>query len=558
MKPQNWLRHIRSREDQLFLLLSLIIGALVGLIIVAFILITERVGLRLYPANGAPLRRLATPLIGALAAGYLLYRYFPDARGSGIPQTKTALFAGNGNISFRTVLGRFLCSSTTLASGIALGREGPSAHLGAGVASLLGRALGLSEDKVKSLLPVGVAAALAAAFNTPIAAVLFSLEEVLGDLHAPVLGSIVLSSATSWIVLHLSLGDEPLFHVPAYHLVHPIEFGIYAILGAAGGLVSVAFVKLLLWIRARFLLLPVRTVWLQPAIGGLIVGVMGYFVPEVLGVGYTHVGSALNGKMVLSFMALLVVLKVIATASSYSSGNAGGIFGPSLFIGAMLGGALGSLAHLALPQFTAESGAYALVGMGTAFAGIIRAPFTSVIMIFEMTRDYTIIVPLMISNLVSFYISSRLQRTPVYEALSHQIGIHLPSAHTRRDASQYRVSDAMRTPGACLQLSMGVRNALLEMNPNEGDAWPVFDGERFEGMISKEELERADSEGRATIKLVPASEKTPHVHSDHTLDVVLHRMGAAGVKTLPVVSRKDIHELEGIVTIEDVLKVYGL
>jgi CIC family chloride channel protein len=422
----------------------------------------------------------------------------------------------------------------------------------------LGRGLGLSEEKVKSLLPVGVAAALAAAFNTPIAAVLFSLEEVLGDLHAPVLGSIVLSSATSWIVLHLSLGDEALFHVPAYHLVHPAEFGIYAILGAAGGFVSVAFVKLLLWIRSRFLVLPAHTVWLQPAIGGLIVGVMGYFVPEVLGVGYTHVGNALNGKMVLGFMALLVLLKVIATATSYSSGNAGGIFGPSLFIGAMTGGALGSLAHMVLPQYTAESGAYALVGMGTAFAGIIRAPFTSVIMIFEMTRDYTIIVPLMISNLVSFYISSRLQRTPVYEALSHQIGIHLPSAHTRRDASQYRVRDAMRTPEVRLQISMDVRRALQTVQPTDGDAWPIFEGERFEGMISKMELEHALSEGRVWLKPAPASEQAPHVHSDHTLDVVLHRMGAAGLKTLPVISRKDVHKLEGIVTIEDVLKVYGL
>jgi CIC family chloride channel protein len=558
VRPQNWLRHIRSREDQLFLVLSLIIGALVGLIIVAFILITERIGLHLYPANGAPWRRLATPLIGALATGYLLYRYFPDARGSGIPQTKTALFAGDGNISLRTVLGRFLCSSTTLASGIALGREGPSAHLGAGVASLLGRGLGLSEEKVKSLLPVGVAAALAAAFNTPIAAVLFSLEEVLGDLHAPVLGSIVLSSATSWIILHLFLGDEPLFHVPAYHLVHPTEFGIYAILGAAGGFVSVAFVKLLLWVRARFLVLPAHTVWVQPAIGGLIVGIMGYFVPEVLGVGYTHVGMALNGKMVLGFMALLVLLKVIATATSYSSGNAGGIFGPSLFIGAMTGGALGSLAHMALPQYTAESGAYALVGMGTAFAGIIRAPFTSVIMIFEMTRDYTIIVPLMISNLVSFYISSRLQRTPVYEALSHQIGIHLPSAHTKRDASQYRVRDAMRAPEVRLQVSMDARSALQIVHSREGHAWPVFDGVRFQGMISIAELERAVSEGLVSLKPAPASEQVPHVHSDHTLDVVLHRMGSAGLKTLPVISRRDAHTLEGIVTIDDVLKVYGL
>src|SRR5262249_3981272 len=165
---------------------------------------------------------------------------------------------------------------------------------------------------------------------------------------------------------------------------------------------------------------PRRTIWFQPVSGGLIVGVMGWFVPEVLGVGYTYVGDALNGHMAFKFMALLAVLKVIATTTSYSSGNAGGIFGPSLFIGAMVGGTVCSVAHMALPQYTADVGAYALVGMGTAFAGIVRVPLTSVIMIFEMTRDYTIIVPLMISNLVSFYVSYRLQRTPIYEALAHQ------------------------------------------------------------------------------------------------------------------------------------------
>jgi len=247
----------------------------------------------------------------------------------------------------------------------------------------------------------------------------------MGDLHAPLIGSVVLSSATSWMILHLVLGDEPLFHVPPYALVHPVEFVFYAVLGLIGGLVSVWFVKMILWMRPRFLAMPEKTKWIQPAAGGLLVGILAWFVPQVLGVGYTYVGDALNGRMAFQLMALLVVLKVLATTSSYASGNAGGIFGPSLFIGAMTGGAVGSLAHAALPQSTANPVAYALVGMGTAFAGIVRVPLTSVIMIFEMTRDYSIIVPLMISNLVSFYISFRLQRQPIYEALALQDGVHL-------------------------------------------------------------------------------------------------------------------------------------
>src|SRR5216684_2134639 len=287
---------LRQREGQVFLVLALLIGALTGLAVVAFILLTERLGMRLYPAGGAPWRRLLFPVVGSLGIGYLLFRYFPDARGSGVPQTKAALYAREGHITLRTVLGKFFCTSATLASGIPLGREGPSVQVGAGIASVLGRRLGLSPEKVKALVPVGAAAAIAAAFNTPLAAVLFSLEEVVGDLHAPGLGSVVLASATSWAILRLLLGNDPLFQVPQYQLVHPGELGIYAILGVAGGFVSVGFTKLLLWMRARFLRFPTKTVWLQPVAGGLIVGVMGWFVPQLLGVGYKHVGEVLNGR----------------------------------------------------------------------------------------------------------------------------------------------------------------------------------------------------------------------------------------------------------------------
>ncbi|MEN6536267.1 MAG: chloride channel protein, partial [Bryobacteraceae bacterium] len=305
---QYWLseEQLHKHEDKVLLALTLLIGAIVSLVIVAFIVLTENLGARMYPAGGAAWRRLVIPVFGALVTGLLLNRYFPYARGSGIPQTKTALFLYDGYIQFRTVVGKFFCSSLSLASGIALGREGPSVQVGAGIASVLGRRLGLSQSRIKALVPVGTAAALAAAFNTPIAAVLFTMEEILGNLHAPVLGSIVVSAATSWMVLRMLLGDEPLFHVPAYQLVHPVEFLLYALLGIAGGLASVAFVKLLLRLRRHFLTLPQWTRKYQPVAGGLLVGGLGWFVPQVLGVGYAHVGDALNGKMVLSTMALLV------------------------------------------------------------------------------------------------------------------------------------------------------------------------------------------------------------------------------------------------------------
>jgi CIC family chloride channel protein len=492
--------------------------------------------------------------------GYLLYRYFPDARGSGIPQTKAALYAREGRITAGTTFGKFFCTSATLASGIPLGREGPTVQVGAGIASVLGRNLGLRPEKVKALIPVAAAAAIAAAFNTPLAAVLFALEEVVGDLHAPVLGSVVLASATSWGVLRLLLGNDPLFKVPQYQLVNPWEFGIYAVLGVAGGLVSVAFTKLLLGMRERFLKFPRKTLPFQPVVGGIVVGTMGWFVPQVLGVGYEHVGAVLNGGMALRLMILLLVLKLFAVTTSYASGNAGGIFGPSLFLGAMLGGAVGTVAHNLFPNYTATPGAYALVGMGTAFAGIVRAPMTSVVMIFEITRDYAVIVPLMISNLVSLFIASRLQKQPIYESLAGQDGIHLPSAETRQQEGNRLVILAMRPAAQVLSSDMTVQQALENIRSSEFTAWPVSDGLDLSGVISLGKLRQAATAGSETKHLKELLDGTdfPHLHADHPLSLALERMGAYQVNILPVVNRANIHKLEGIVTLKDVLAIYGV
>ena len=555
-----WLESIYAREEQIFLLLSLLIGALTGLAVVAFIVLTERLGMRLYPPGSAAWRRVLVPVAGSLAMGFLLYRYFPYARGSGVPQTKAALFARDGFISLRTVLGKFFCTATTLASGIPLGREGPSVQVGAGIASVLGRGLGLRPERVKALIPVGAAAAIAAAFNTPMAAVLFALEEVMGDMNAPILGSVVLASATSWAVLRLMLGNNPLFQVPQYTLVHPLELGIYALLGIAGGFLSVAFTKLLLSMRKFFLSLPRSTRWWHPAVGGVTVGLMGWFVPQVLGVGYTYVGDSLNGSMALKLMLLLVALKLIGVTVSYASGNAGGIFGPSLFLGAMLGGALGAVAHHMLPGYTATPGAYALVGMGAVFAGIVRVPMTSVLMIFEMTRDYAVIVPLMIANMTSLFISRRFQKQPIYEALAFQDGIHLPSHATLHQTSQRTVAQVMRRSPEVLSARMIVKDAMEQARSAQLRIFAVMDRQYFLGMLTVEELERAFADGREDQPLTDLVEtaRVPHVHMDHPLHLALERMSAYHLDVLPVVHRADIHKLEGIVTLSDVLDSYGV
>jgi chloride channel protein, CIC family len=491
---------LHEHEDKILLLLALVISAVVGLIVVTFVAVTERMSRVLLEAG--PMKRVLSPLLGSLVGGWLLYRFFPDARGSGIPQTRVALVLHKGVIGIRTIVGKFICSSISLGSGVALGREGPSVHIGAGLASVAGRSLGLSEENVRSLIPVGTAAAVAAAFNTPLAAVLFTLEEILADLHARVVGSVVIGAATSWIVLRLILGDEPLFHVPPYQLVHPLEFLVYAVLGVLGGLVSTAFVKLLLWERSRFSRTKPRWQPFMPAVGGLSVGLLALISPGVLGVGYNLVTQALNGQMALKVMLLLMVLKLVATATCYGSGNAGGIFGPSLFIGAMLGGAVGNIAHTLVPDHTGSAGAYALVGMGCAFAGIVRTPMTSVIMIFEVTRDYTIIVPLMIANLCSYVLAQKLQKLPIYEALSRQDGITMPSADHRPE--------------------------------------PLTVEQAMKPLVDPDIVERPD---------------IPRAHPDDPLDSAMQAMGAAGVETI-VVLRRDGGTPIGVLTLEDALTSY--
>jgi CIC family chloride channel protein len=555
-----WAVAAARRQGRLLLLLSIIIGALTGLAVVAFILLTERLGMRLYPVGSAAWHRVLIPVLGSLGMGYLLFRYFPDARGSGVPQTKAALYARDGLITLSTVVGKFFCTAATLASGIPLGREGPSVQVGGGIASVLARRLGLRPENVKALIPVGAAAAIAAAFNTPLAAVVFSLEEIVGDLNAPVLGSVVLASATSWFVLRLLLGNDPLFKVPQYQLVHPLEFLIYAVLGVIGGLVSVVFTKMLLSMRLWFARLPAWTRWFQPVAGGLVAGLIAWRVPQVLGVGYGYVGDVLNNKMALSLMAMLVVLKLVAVTTSYASGNAGGIFGPSLFIGAMLGGSLGYVAHHFWPAYTATPGAYALVGMGTLFAGILRVPMTSVLMIFETTHDYAVIVPLMISNLVSFFISARLQPIPIYECLAIQDGIHLPGEGGRRAVTQRQAAHVMRAATETLPISLTVSVALDRIRGGAYHAFPVTDERGIQGLVTAAQLEKAaaNGEGGNSLREFAKSRDFPHVHADHALHVVLERMGSSKLDLLPVVSRASVHNLLGVVVLPDVLNDFGV
>ncbi len=540
-----------------FTALHLAVGAVVGGAIVCFIVVTEALADFVVHGEGLGNLRYAAPVLAALVSGFLLARWFGDARGSGIPQTKAALLAGGGRIPFSVVVGKFLCGGLTIGSGIPLGREGPSAQIGAGIASTFGSLLKLDGERRRQLVPVGTAAAIAAAFNTPIAAILFSLEEIVGNLHARVLGSVVLSAVASWLVLRLSLGDEPLFAVPAYELGHPAELLIYGVLGLLGGLMSVAFIRILLRLRREFRKLPASTVWFQPAIGALAVAASWLLLPGFFEVGYGPVGEALAGVLPIETMAGLLVVHLALVVIAYASGNAGGIFGPSIFLGAMLGGCVGGVANLWF-DFASGPGAYALVGMGAAFAGILRAPMASVFMVFEITQSYAVIVPLMIGNLVSFFVSRRLQPVTVYEALAAQDGVSLPAGDEIHEHPV--VQAAMHPPRELLVPELTVEEAIERVALSGRQAWPVVRGSRLFGFVTLAELERSHEWGQDQEKLgdLLRGRRIPHVYADQSMDHVLAYMGRLGLESIPVVSRVDAHRLEGVVTVADLMRAYGL
>jgi len=544
---------LRLREQQLFLALSIVTGILAGLAAVLFALAIDRADDALFGLAPSPLRTFVVPVVVSLVTGALLATVFAGARGSGVPQTKAAFYLAHGVIPVRVPIGKFLTGVLCIGSGHSMGREGPSVQIGAGIASVIARWVGLPPARVKELVPVGAAGALAAAFNTPIAAVLFALEEIIGDLNASLLGSTVVASVASVVVERSILGNEPLFQVPVYHLVHPAELIGYAALGLAGGLLSLVFCKALLGLRGAFLRLPRRTRALQPALGSIAIGALLLFVPEIRGVGYEYVDQALTGGMLLRTTLVLCIVKLAGTVISYSSGNAGGIFAPSLFIGAMAGGAIGNVVGQIAPFPTGEPGAYALVGMGTLFAGIIRAPMTSVFMIFELTQDYQILVPLMVANLLSFAISRRYQPVPVYQALLEQDDIHLPAHHLHQRRGTV-ARDVMNAAPTMLPAEVPIDEAWRAAQTDGRVAYLVGPPDRLAGIVTLDRLARArdTGQGSAPVRTI-VDARFPHVHPDHSLDVVFERFAqSAGV--LPVVNRAAAHRVEGTITVEDLTR----
>ncbi len=426
-------------ERQRVFALTILTGVLCGLAAVAFHLaIRAAEGLLIDRALSAPgsswmFWTLLLPTVGGVISGALLSYVVPDARGSGIPQVKVAYAVKGGRMPFQVAFGKFALGVIQIGSGASLGREGPTVQICAGIASTLGRLAALPRQRQRQLLPVGAAAGIAAAFNAPIAAVTFTIEEVVGDLDQTVLTGVIVAAAIAAAIERVVLGEHPVFSIPPGYGLHHLEsLLLYALLGIAGAGIALLFTESLLGLRAGFQRLAAVPPWARPGIGGLITGALAVVAllwlktGGVTGGGYDTLGRALASQLAVRVMLALCLMKLAATVFCYSSGGAGGIFAPSLFIGGMLGGAFGMADVALFGHDPSEIGAFALVGMGAVFAGIIRAPITSVLIIFEMTGGYSLILPLMIANMTAYALARHLRPVPIYEALLEQDGVHLP------------------------------------------------------------------------------------------------------------------------------------
>jgi CIC family chloride channel protein len=435
-----WLMRRLPNERQRLLAITIVAGGLCGLSAVAFHIsagLVETLFINRATAAGGHSWiwwTILTPALGGLVAGIGLYFWVPAAAGSGIPQVKVAYLNRFGRISVKETIGKFVLCVIQLGVGASLGVEGPTVHICSGVSSMLARMAKLSPKNCRRMASVGMAAGIAAAFNAPIAAVTFTLEELIGNLDQTMLSGVIVAAALAAVVENKVLGSNPIFHVPHhYEMTNSSSLVWYAVLGLLAAIVSVAFTDSLLWLRAWFKRLTAVPRWVHPALGGAatggfaVVALLFFHVNGIAGDPYKTLTMALTGAagLTVTAMAALCVLKLAATVTSYSSGGAGGIFAPALYMGGMLGGAVGYI-DVAVFHHSADSiGAFAVVGMGAVFAGIVRAPMTSILIIFEMTGGYGLILPLMIANMSCFALARYWRHTPVYDALLEQDGIFL-------------------------------------------------------------------------------------------------------------------------------------
>ncbi|MFN2219176.1 MAG: chloride channel protein [Anaerolineae bacterium] len=567
----SWLDQRRISESGAILLTALIVGVGAGLGAVVFRRLIAGVDKLAYGGLGgllagiAPFHLLLIPALGGAIFGPLIYRFAREAKGHGVPEVMEAVALRGGRIRPRVAVVKALASAICIGTGGSVGREGPIAQIGSALGSTIGQLFRLSDERVRNLVACGAAGGIAATFNAPIAGSVFALEVILGQFHSIYFGAVVISSVVASVVAHSFEGDALAFAIPSYVLVSPWELLLYALLGLLAALTAITFTRLLylsedLWERIRF------PEYLKPVLGGLLLGVVGILgpkidgFPRVFGVGYDTITQAMFGELALQVTLVLLLTKILATIITLGSGGSGGVFAPSLFMGAMLGESFGQIVHWLFPTITAPVGAYAMVGMAAVFSGAAHAPVTAILILFEMTGDYKIILPLMLTTVISTLISRLISPESIYTLKLTRRGIHLRQGQDIDVMQSITVREAMTTDIDTVPLGMSLGELADEFAQSHHHGFPVLDESgKLAGVVSIQDLERARATGPIDGKAVSdiaTREGLLVAYPYEPMWKALRRLGTRDLGRLPVVEEEGSRRLVGMVRRADIIRAY--
>ncbi len=504
--------------------------------------------------------KLVIPAIGGMIVGPLVWFLAREAKGHGVPEVMEAVALRGGVIRGRVVAVKTLASALTIGSGGSVGREGPIVQIASAVGSAIGQWLRVTPRQLRTIVGCGAASGVAATFNAPIAGALFAVEVIVGDFAVAQFSPIVISSVVATVLSRYFLGDHPAFEVPHYELVAPFELLPYMALGAIAGLVGLAFMSAIYFSEDAFDRLKMPA-WAKPALGGLAVGAIGIAFPNVFGVGYSTINPALEGSLGPALLAALLLVKIIATSITVGSGGSGGVFAPSLFLGAMTGGLFGTFVHQAFPSATAGSGAYALVTMGAVVAATTHAPITAIIMIFEMTQTIAIIPPLMAACVISTLVATFLRRESIYTLKLTRRGVDLRKQEDPNVLKALRVRDVMDTEPARVFADARFQEILdLVVQSHHVEFYVEDRAGRLLGAVALSEVRRLLLDQDALTDVVVAGDLVvprPTVTPDDDLNTVMQILGHADLEELAVVDPDDPRKLVGTITSQHAIDSYN-
>lgn len=504
--------------------------------------------------------RVSIPALGGLIVGPLVYFWAREAKGHGVPEVMEAVALKSGLIRKRLVVIKSLASAICIGTGGSVGREGPIVQIGSAIGSTIGQMLKISADRMRTMVGCGAAAGIAATFNAPIAGSMFALEIILGDFGLATFSPIVISSVIATAVSRHFLGDAPAFIVPAYELVSTWEFPLYVILGLLCALVAVTFTKTLYRMEDIFDGLKFPE-YLKAVIGGVILGGISLLFPQILGVGYGAIDLSLSQSYAWWLMLVLVLCKIMATSITIGSGGSGGIFAPSLFIGAMAGGFFGAIVHNFLPSVTASPGAYSIVGMGAVVSATTHGPLTALLMLFEMTGDYKIILPLMITCIISNIVGRQFLKESIYTLKLLRRGINLEEGKEVNVLKSIKVSEVMNTEVETITEALSLERLAEIISKSKYNSFPVvIDGNKLTGILSffdyNEAIFDENLKGLVVAKDIATADVVT-ISTDDNLYNALEKITFKDFSILPVVSPDDPTKLTGVLTRRDIMSAYN-